>query len=636
MVTRTRKSPNNSGEDVVIAPGGPRKRASIQHVKPGETVVEDAGGHQHVAAAEPPRAAAAASAGTTEAAVDDYVATPGGFRPRSMVHLITDGAVIDATDHQLRSLHVNGSTLAEFGTMQIHAPERPLRPGSIGRVPGAVVPAFGDGWITYASWTNNTGRPVSRFATRWVVPPEPTTHSNQIIFLFNGIQNSTMIYQPVLQWGVSAAGGGPYWAVASWYADGQTGTSFHSNLVRVNAGDILEGVMTLTAQNTHGFSYNCSFSGINGASLPIQNVQELTWCIETLEAYRVTQISDYPDCFETAMTAIDIEVGGNTHPALAWTAVDRVTDTGQHTVVASNSSTAGEVDLCYSAEPVYRAQGLAWYGGKLYAAWKGISDDDRLFFSSYGRSWAAQQTIAGNTRTAASLATYSGKLWAAWKGMHGDQRLFYSSSNGVTWATQKVIPGVASRVGPSLAEYNGKLYAAWRGMDSDQAIWYSSFNGSSWSAQRTIPGVASLFGPSLAQYNGRLYAAWKGMNNDQAIWWSSFDGTSWRPQRTIPGVASSVGPSLAECNGRLYAAWKGMGDDQAIYWSTFDGTSWAPQQGIPAVATSVGPVIAFFNSKIAAMWKGMNNDERLFYSFFDGHTWTPQAILPGDTGPDLD
>ena len=55
-----------------------------------------------------------------------------------------------------------------------------------------------------------------------------------------------MIYPPVLQWGPSAAGGGNYWAVASWYADGQGGQAFYSQLVQVsNPGDILVGIMTL-------------------------------------------------------------------------------------------------------------------------------------------------------------------------------------------------------------------------------------------------------------------------------------------------------------------------------------------------------------------------------------------------------
>ena len=89
----------------------------------------------------------------------------------------------------------------------------------------------------------------------------------------------------MLQWGVSAAGGGDYWAVASWYADGQGGQAFYSTLVQVNPGDVLVGIMTLTGQSAAGFSYNCEFGGIANTGLPIENVEQLTWCIETLEAY---------------------------------------------------------------------------------------------------------------------------------------------------------------------------------------------------------------------------------------------------------------------------------------------------------------------------------------------------------------
>src|SRR5208282_5843685 len=176
----------------------------------------------------------------------------------------------------------------------------PLMPRALALPPGPV-PAFGSGWITNGSWTNNTGTPVSVFSTQWVVPPTPATQSGQLIFLFNGIQNSTMIYQPVLQWGVSAAGGGNYWAVASWYADGQSGHAFHSSLVQVSPGRVLTGIMTETAQSASGFSYNCQFSGIPNTSLPIQNVQQLTWCVETLECYGLQQCSNYPQTCRTQM-----------------------------------------------------------------------------------------------------------------------------------------------------------------------------------------------------------------------------------------------------------------------------------------------------------------------------------------------
>ena len=235
---------------------------------------------------------------------EEFVLTPGGLRLKSLVHKIESGTILDGSDGRHRMLDSSGRVLADFGLIPYRPTGRPLMPENVAH-PAGGVPAFGSGWITYASWTNDTGTPVSLFSTSWVVPPAPATQSGQLIFLFSGIQNSTMIYQPVLQWGGgSEAGGGNYWAVASWYADGQGGQAFYSELVQVNPGDVLVGVMELTGQSSDGFSYNCYFEGIPNTSLPIQNVQELTFCIETLECYGITQCSDYPAAPRTQMSSI--------------------------------------------------------------------------------------------------------------------------------------------------------------------------------------------------------------------------------------------------------------------------------------------------------------------------------------------
>jgi hypothetical protein len=295
---------------------------------------------------------------------DELVLTPGGYRQASLVHHVPPGSSVSTAGGTLQHLRENGEVIADYGSVLRRASGRPLHPLNITQHPDvaldlgkpllqgrplpkdSVVPAFGSGWITYASWTNGTGTPVSSFATTWTVPPAPSTSNGQVVFLFNGIQNSTMIYQPVLQWGVSAAGGGPNWAIASWYADGQSGHSFHSSLVNVNPGDVLTGVMTLTGRSGSQFNYNCVFTGIAGASLPIAGVEELTWCIETLEAYGITTPSDYPNTFDTAMRGIDL-MTGSANPAISWSVTNAVTDTGQHTIVANSSSVSGEVDICY-------------------------------------------------------------------------------------------------------------------------------------------------------------------------------------------------------------------------------------------------------------------------------------------------
>ena len=371
-MTHTERSPFSrraaaaGGGPPVITPGGPRPKGSVRGVGPGETVVRTAEGTLTVV----PTAELVQGKGGGMS--DDLVLTPGGPRSRSVVHLIEDGAVLDGTDGRLRKLGGAGELLTDFGVLQRRTGGVPLQPGNVAHpLPGAT-PSFGSGWITYASWTNATGAPVSSFATTWVVPDPPSTQSGQVIFLFPGIQNSTMIYQPVLQWGVSAAGGGDYWAVASWYVDGQGGIAFHSNLVQVNPGDTLVGVMTLTGQSGSLFSYNCSFQGIANASLPISNVEQLTWLIETLECYGITKGSDYPDAALTEMKNIAIAAGA-AHPAMTWGVNNAVTDCGQHTVIVSNSPAAGIVELNYYGDQVNwawcrKCQGMAFAGNILPGA----------------------------------------------------------------------------------------------------------------------------------------------------------------------------------------------------------------------------------------------------------------------------
>jgi hypothetical protein len=318
---------------------------------------------------------------------DDLVLTPGGLRPKSQVHLIESGTVIDGTEGRLRKLGPSGEMLTDFGVLQRRTLGVPLHPGNVVHPEPEATPAFGSGWITFASWMNATGRPVSSFSTTWVVPDPPATQSGQVIFLFSGIQNETMIYQPVLQWGTSAAGGGNYWAVASWYADGPGGQALHSSLVPVNPGDSLVGVITQTGRPGSRFSYNCAFTGIVNSTLSITNVDQLTWFVETLECYGITKASDYPEVAVTEMKDISI-AAGSAHPAMAWSVNNAVTDCGQHTVIQSNSSTAGIVELNYYGDQANwawcsKCQGLAFAGNILPGACPAGNSHDHSLSGNY-------------------------------------------------------------------------------------------------------------------------------------------------------------------------------------------------------------------------------------------------------------
>jgi hypothetical protein len=144
-------------------------------------------------------------------------------------------------------------------------------------------------------------------------------------------------------------------------------------------------------------------------------------------------------------------------------------------------------------------QGLCGTKTGLYAAWKGETDDDRMFLAAFANnSWTGLGTIPGNSSIGPSLAMVGDKLYAAWKGEHDDERLFYAAFDGKNWDSQATIPGNSS-VGPALATMGGRLYAAWKGESPlDQRLFFSSLQNGEWVPQQQIPKVASSIGPSLA------------------------------------------------------------------------------------------------------------------------------------------
>jgi hypothetical protein len=316
------KPDNDAKQELVLTPGGPRPKSSVHSVAPGERVVFDEAGRGSIASLDP---VTGKTEGGNMPMSEDLVLTPGGFRSKAFVHKVEKGQGLYFAGHRALLMDLKTKGLADIPPVAGEAP------------------ALGSGWITYAYWNNGTGNSINNFVTTWTVPQDPRSNDGQTIFLFNGIQNygaNFGILQPVLQWGYSAAGGGAYWSIASWYVT-TSGQAFHTDLVQVKPGQSLTGQMILTT-STPNYSYTSSFVGIAGTELPVHNIAELLWCNETLEAYSVSQCSDYPASDMTAFSDISITTtSGKVAPN--WTPVNRVSDCGQHTTVVNPE----EVDLYY-------------------------------------------------------------------------------------------------------------------------------------------------------------------------------------------------------------------------------------------------------------------------------------------------
>jgi len=230
----------------------------------------------------------------------DYVITPFGYFHPSCVQHVPLGATLLADG---RIQHAGGS-VDQVGPSCTYP--RYLSDGSL-FVPGSPVRGsqspVSNGWIENISVTTTTS--YGKISATWTTPPQPANNDGQTLFLFPGfedIDDVQTIVQPVLQYGPSAAGGGSFWAVASWNCC-ISGVTEYSTLVDVSAGDTILG----------SISSNCT---PGGSSCPTWNVvtadkntggrttlsktpsvgQSWNWAFgSVLEVYNVVRCGDYPE-----------------------------------------------------------------------------------------------------------------------------------------------------------------------------------------------------------------------------------------------------------------------------------------------------------------------------------------------------
>jgi hypothetical protein len=181
-----------------------------------------------------------------------WVQSPGQLIRPDCVHEIPKGAMVELTsDGQISGdVTLNGVLIAHYDLCSENAViTRPRgRTENLTSPPGT-----GNGWVE-ASALNVALSPSDNLdfmAGNWVVPSYPALNG-ALIYLFNGIAASSgnWILQPVLQYGVGAAGGGNYWTIASWLVGAHI--AFHSPLEAVHPGNSLFGytVMTGTSGST--------------------------------------------------------------------------------------------------------------------------------------------------------------------------------------------------------------------------------------------------------------------------------------------------------------------------------------------------------------------------------------------------
>ena len=264
------------------------------------------------------------------------VLTPGGFRHPSLVHHVPNGHRARRRKQQLQIVHRSSQRIVRRQNLvQNDATEAPI-------------PGLGTGWVTSASWLNPTGVAISQISTTWTVPPAPANgDTGQTVFLFNGLQNPSRsnLLQPVLQWGVSQAGGGGFWSISNWYID-DSGQVCHSDCLQVPPGQVLTGIVALGQESGGLCSYTVGFNGYSFLDLNVGGVDPSPVAVEVLESYNLSGCTDYPATPSTSMSSIFITAGGAT-PAVDWECQSQSATCGERTTVTSSANPNGEIEISY-------------------------------------------------------------------------------------------------------------------------------------------------------------------------------------------------------------------------------------------------------------------------------------------------
>jgi hypothetical protein len=141
---------------------------------------------------------------------EGYVITPFGYFDPSCVQHIKEGETL-LGDARIR--HADGTEDANVhfcNYPSYTAKGEVITEGSTKEKP----PTISWSWIVSSEATTSTS--YGEIVATWLVPPSPTSHDGQTVYLFPGLMDNAdqvSIIQPVLGWGGDYA---TSWGIASW------------------------------------------------------------------------------------------------------------------------------------------------------------------------------------------------------------------------------------------------------------------------------------------------------------------------------------------------------------------------------------------------------------------------------------
>jgi hypothetical protein len=248
---------------------------------------------------------AQANTHTSKAAMEHpgWVQIPGELIRPDCVHEVPNGAKVEfgQNGQATGDVTLNGAVIAHYdacseAAVSTRHPQSTLAASTKGHGQTPYI----NGWVEASQWdvSLKSGDNVDLMDGLWYVPSNPSENGG-LIYLFNGIEPTTenWILQPVLQYGVGYAGGGNYWAIASWLVG--PNYVFHGPLETVSPGNLIFGYteMTGASGSTHDWrveAYDETTGANSWITIGFSGLQ-WNWAFSgVLEAYDIGSCSQLP------------------------------------------------------------------------------------------------------------------------------------------------------------------------------------------------------------------------------------------------------------------------------------------------------------------------------------------------------
>jgi len=206
------------GDDIYAIPEG----SIIYHSSDGITRIFDQEGKQIIVASDD---------------TATKVTTPNGLVPATHVYAVPQGARI------LDSRINTGTTyvLTEIGDLVITVIDESSKKDLAVTRASTI---YNSNWL---AWAYKTVSQISYLRSTWYTPSPPSTSGGTPTFalaIFNGLENSDTIMQPVLMWNYNL--NNPVWKISSWRYTSPT-NYYYSPILNVDQGDNIQGTLEYTS-----------------------------------------------------------------------------------------------------------------------------------------------------------------------------------------------------------------------------------------------------------------------------------------------------------------------------------------------------------------------------------------------------